>query len=100
MKGPKKSSQPSAYRKLQQLIKNSPAPPLAKANLARLMESGGAKSVTKIPSADLPALIRLLGSSAYLSDVLIQQGTNWPELFLRQVNIKQKTVDTHLRELE
>src|SRR5215207_3917404 len=86
--------------RLQQLLKKSPAPSLAKANFVRLLESGGAKSVNKIPSTDLPALARLLGSSAYLSDVLIQQGKNWPDLFLRQIQAEQKTVDQHLRDLE
>jgi [glutamine synthetase] adenylyltransferase / [glutamine synthetase]-adenylyl-L-tyrosine phosphorylase len=100
MKSLKRISPPSYERRLRQLLKKSPAPSNAKANFARLVENGGAKAVNKIPSADLPALTRLLGSSAYLSEVLIQQGKNWPELFLEQVRIKQKTVDEHLRELE
>ncbi len=100
MKGLRKIPRPSSEARLQQLLKKSPAPSLAKANLVRLLESAGAKSVNKIPSTDLPALARLLGSSAYLSDVLIQQGKDWPDLFLQQIRSDQKTVDQHLRELE
>jgi glutamate-ammonia-ligase adenylyltransferase len=100
MKGLRKIPRPSSEAKLQQLLKKSPAPSLAKANFVRLLESAGAKSVNKIPSTDLPALARLLGSSAYLSDVLSQQGKNWPDLFLQQIQSNPKTVDQHLRELE
>ncbi|HYY24047.1 MAG TPA: bifunctional [glutamate--ammonia ligase]-adenylyl-L-tyrosine phosphorylase/[glutamate--ammonia-ligase] adenylyltransferase [Candidatus Udaeobacter sp.] len=85
---------------LQQLIKRSPAPSLAKSNLSRLLESGGATSLDNISETDLPALIRLLGSSSYLSEILIRQGGTWPELFLGQVGISHKNVAQHLLELE
>ena len=54
----------------------------------------------KIPAADLPALVRLLGSSSYLSDVLLRHGKDCCELFLRQIKIIQKRVSEHLADLE
>ena len=72
---------------------------MAENHLLRLLEAGGANGIDKIPPANLPALLRLLGSSAYLSDVLIRQGKNWPELFNREIQIPKKTVDKHLGEL-
>src|SRR4029453_14661206 len=87
-------------KKLERLLKESPSPSLAENHLSRLLEAGGTKAIDKIPPADLPALIRLLGSSAYLSDVLIRQRKNWPEQFLRQINVQHKTIVEHLVELE
>jgi [glutamine synthetase] adenylyltransferase / [glutamine synthetase]-adenylyl-L-tyrosine phosphorylase len=100
MKQLRKIPPPSSEATVQQLLKKSPAPSLAKANFVRLLESAGAKSVNKIPSTDLPALARLLGGSAYLSDILIQQGKDWPDLFLQQIQTRQKTAAEHFRELE
>jgi glutamate-ammonia-ligase adenylyltransferase len=85
---------------IQQLIKLIPAPSLAKNHLARLCECGGAKSIAEIPAARLPILLRLLGASAFLSDVLIHQGKRWPELFLRQIGIAKKSALEHLADLE
>jgi glutamate-ammonia-ligase adenylyltransferase len=48
----------------------------------------------------LPTLLRLLGSSFYLSDVLIRQERAWPEPFLRQINAPQKTLSDHLSQLQ
>jgi glutamate-ammonia-ligase adenylyltransferase len=84
---------------IQRLVRNSPSPPLAKNNLARLVEEYGAKTVSRVPIAELPALLRLLGGSAYLSDALLHQGKDWPEVFLRQIRISRKTVAQHLAEL-
>ena len=97
MKNLRKISLPSNRSKLQKLLKKSPSPSNAEANFGRLIESGGSHSIDKIPANELPVLTRLLGSSAYLSEVLIQQGKNWPELFLEQIKIEQKSVDDHLR---
>jgi glutamate-ammonia-ligase adenylyltransferase len=91
---------PPSKQTLQQLIKRSPSPSLAKANVSRLLESGGAKSLKNISETNLPVLIRLLGSSSYLSEILIRQGESWPELFLGQIGISHKTVARHLIELE
>src|SRR4051794_34224854 len=85
---------------LQQLINTSPSPSLAKTHVSHLLESGGAKSLKNISETDLPALVRLLGSSSYLSEILIRQGESWPELFLRQLGTKQKPVSEHLLDLE
>ena len=61
-------------KKYSSYLKNSPSPALAELNLARLLESGGAKALNKIPRADLPALFGVLGGSAYLSDILYREG--------------------------
>ena len=100
MKNLRKIPLPSNRSKIQQLLKKSPSPLNAEANFGRLIESGGSQSIDKIPANELPVLTRLLGGSAYLSEVLIQQGKNWPELFLEQIKIQQKSVDDHLRELK
>lgn len=86
-------------QKIQRLLKKSPSPTLAENNLLRLTESGGAKAIKKIRTNDWASLIRLLGSSAYLSDILIRQGEEWPELFPGQIKGSQKTVPEHLAEL-
>ena len=83
---------------IQRLIKLSPSPRLAENNLLRLLD-GKAKAVEKIPGAELPTLFRLLGASAFLSEVLIREGANWPELFQRQIKIKQKATSVHAKEL-
>ena len=86
-------------KKIERLLKESPSPSLARNHLLRLLEQGGAKALNKVPPAYLPALIRLIGSSSYLSDVLIRQGKHWPVLFHRQIKITQKSVAEHLAEL-
>ena len=90
----------SQIRQFKKLIDASPSPRLAENNLARLLDSGGRKALDKIPAAQLPDLFRLLGSSSFLSEVLNREGSHWPELFLRQVKIKQKSVAEHLKELK
>jgi len=85
---------------IRRLIKQSPAPSLAKNNLGRLIEEYGAKSVNRVSNVDLPVLLRLLGGSAYLSDALLRQGEEWPEMFAREIKISQKPVSQHLIELE
>jgi [glutamine synthetase] adenylyltransferase / [glutamine synthetase]-adenylyl-L-tyrosine phosphorylase len=51
------------------------------------------------PAADWPALVRLLGASTYLSDVLIREGKNWADVFLRQIKVKRKSAADHMKEL-
>src|SRR6185436_6956228 len=87
-------------RKYLSYLKNSSSPSLAESNLSRLLESGGAKALEKIPQADLPTLFAVLGGSAYLSDILFRRGNDWPAIFLRQLRTKSVTVAAHLRELE
>ena len=87
-------------RQYQLFVKNSPSQSLAEADLSRLLESGGAKALEKIPHDDLPVLFRVLGGSTYLSDILFREGKGWPVLFLRQVYTESKTVAAHLDELE
>jgi glutamate-ammonia-ligase adenylyltransferase len=86
-------------RKLEGLLQKSPSPSLAKNHLLRLIEGTGPTPIKKIPAGDWPALVRLLGASTYLSDILIRHGKDWPELFLGQIKIPKRTVDQHLRDL-
>jgi [glutamine synthetase] adenylyltransferase / [glutamine synthetase]-adenylyl-L-tyrosine phosphorylase len=85
---------------LDRLLRESPSPSLATTHLLRLVENSGAKSIKQIPAAELPTLFRLLGSSIYLSDILMRQGTSWPELFLRQVKRSQKLAGEHLADMD
>ena len=87
-------------QKIERLLRETPSPSLARNHLLRLLEQDGVKALNKISVGNVPTLIRLIGSSIYLSDVLIRQGKNWPKLFLRQIKINQKTVAEHLAELE
>lgn len=73
---------------------------MAENHFKALLEADGANAISKIPAAQLPTLFYLLGSSSYLSDVLIRQGKQWPELFLRQIKIERRTVAEHLALLE
>ena len=86
-------------KKIERLLKKSPSPSLARNHLLRLLEEGGAKALNKVPPAYLPALIRLIGSSSYLSEFFRCKGKHWPVLFHRQIKIIQKSVAEHLAEL-
>ncbi|HEX9145954.1 MAG TPA: bifunctional [glutamate--ammonia ligase]-adenylyl-L-tyrosine phosphorylase/[glutamate--ammonia-ligase] adenylyltransferase, partial [Candidatus Binatia bacterium] len=86
--------------RIETLVAASPSPALARNQLSRLIEDYGIASFKKIPPSELPALVRLLGSSAYLSDVLLAQGKQWPEVFLRQLAIDEKSANHHLKELQ
>ncbi len=97
---PKKTNLAKLPAKSSALIAGSPSPALAKTNLQRLIDVSDSTSLSKIPSGDHPKLFFLLGSSAFLSDVLIRDGGSWPILFLRQIETPMKTAAEHLRELE
>ncbi len=84
---------------IEDLLKQSPSPSLAKSQLSRLIEDYGPGSLNQLSSGDLAALIRLLGSSAFLGDVLIAQGTLWPDVFCLQIGISEKTMAENLNEL-
>jgi [glutamine synthetase] adenylyltransferase / [glutamine synthetase]-adenylyl-L-tyrosine phosphorylase len=86
--------------KIDRLIKTSPSPALARSNLQRLIEAGGINALKRISEQHLPILLRLLGGSAYLSEILIRQGKDWPKLFLRQIQITQKSVAQQLADLK
>ena len=87
-------------KQIERLLEESPSPLLAQNHLLRLLEGGGVAAIGRIPNESLPALIRLLGSSSYLSEILIRQGESWPELFLGQIGTSHKTVAQHSAELE
>jgi glutamate-ammonia-ligase adenylyltransferase len=90
---------PSRRAAVERLIGQSPSPASARAHLERLIESGGGKNFETFPERDLPLLIRLLGASAYLSDILIRQGKNWPQVFHDHANTPQKSVADHAGEI-
>ncbi len=86
-------------KKTERLLKESPSPSLARNHLLRLLERRNDKTISKIPAAELSTLFCLLGSSGFLSDVLIRQGKIWPEFFLRQIRIEQKSRADHTKDL-
>ena len=86
--------------KIDRLIKTSPSPALARSNLQRLIEAGGINALKRISEQHLPILVRLLGGSAYLSEILLRQGKDWLKLFLCQTKITQKSVAEQLADLE
>jgi glutamate-ammonia-ligase adenylyltransferase len=87
-------------KQIERLLKESASPSQAKNHLLRLIEASTAKAVDKIPAAEQPALFRLLGGSAFLSDVLVRAGKNWPELFLGQIKKKRKSVAEQINQLD
>ena len=92
-------SSPAERKIINKLIDASPSPALAENHLHRLLETGGLRAFKKIPASQLSALVTLLGSSSFLSDVLIRQGKSWPESFLRQIKTARKSVAEHITEL-
>jgi glutamate-ammonia-ligase adenylyltransferase len=80
-------------------LAKSASPSLAESNLSRLIESSGANALDEVSQAELAALFRVLGGSSFLSEVLIRQGADWPDLFRRQIAITQKAVADHLDEI-
>jgi glutamate-ammonia-ligase adenylyltransferase len=101
VKAPPARKNPIANRQneIDRLIKAGPSPALAQNHLSRLLEVCGEKTISGLPADDLAALVRLLGSSSYLSDVLFRQGKNCCELFSRNIKIERKTVSEHLADL-
>ncbi|HEY2918771.1 MAG TPA: bifunctional [glutamate--ammonia ligase]-adenylyl-L-tyrosine phosphorylase/[glutamate--ammonia-ligase] adenylyltransferase [Candidatus Binatia bacterium] len=91
----KKFSSSSEIKKLERLLKISPSPSLARNHPRRLLDAGRVDALAKISRAELPVLLRLLGSSSFLSDILIRQEEHWPEVFLHQIKTQQKTVAAH-----
>jgi glutamate-ammonia-ligase adenylyltransferase len=67
--------------------------------LQRLLEVSNLRAFKQIPNGQLPALVNLLGSSSFLSDVLMREGKSWPELFLRQIKTARKSTAEHIKEL-
>ena len=96
----RKNSLSRLPRKYRGLISASPSPQLAENNFLRLLDAGTLSALSKIPLAELRPLFRLLGASAFLSDVLMRQGSDWPDLFHQQLKIDHKPVVEHLDELK
>ncbi|MDP6559550.1 MAG: bifunctional [glutamate--ammonia ligase]-adenylyl-L-tyrosine phosphorylase/[glutamate--ammonia-ligase] adenylyltransferase, partial [Candidatus Binatia bacterium] len=90
---------PTRRKRIEQLIHGSPSPALAQATLQRLIDAGNPSSLAKIPDAYLPALFRVLGGSTYLSGLLVREEKAWPEFFLRQIKVPQRTTAEHISEL-
>jgi glutamate-ammonia-ligase adenylyltransferase len=87
-------------RKFRELIRSSASPRLAENNFLRLLDAGTPKALSKIPASDLPVLFYLLGASSFLSDVLIRQGRDWPDFFLRHIRVEHKSRAHHAKELD
>ncbi|MGH7835843.1 MAG: bifunctional [glutamate--ammonia ligase]-adenylyl-L-tyrosine phosphorylase/[glutamate--ammonia-ligase] adenylyltransferase, partial [Candidatus Binatia bacterium] len=85
--------------KISRCLSESPSPELGRNNFLRLVEETGTKPPRDLAPHDVTALARLLGSSAYLSDVLIRQGGEWPAVFSRLVHATRKSKEDHLAEL-
>ena len=81
------------------MLAKSPSPVAARAHLGRLLDIAGPDSIARLPAEELPLLVRLLGASGFLSDVLIRQGDAWPEVFHGQINIPRKTAPEHAAEI-
>jgi glutamate-ammonia-ligase adenylyltransferase len=90
---------PAASPSVRRLLAQSPSPDAARAHLSRLLDTAGPDSIARLPAGELPLLVRLLGASGFLSDVLIRQGDAWPEVFHRQINIARKTAAEHAAEI-
>ena len=86
-------------RRVQEFIRTAPSPALAENNVQRLLETTS-QDVARFPAAKLSVLIQLLGSSSFLADVLLREGTDWLDPFLRQIGVEQKTRAEHARELD
>ena len=84
---------------IRQLVAQSPSPGLARAHLARLVDSAGAECFARLTPDEPPLLLRLLGASSFLSDVLIRLGADWPEIFHRQIHTASKSAAEHIAEL-
>ncbi|HKX50809.1 MAG TPA: glutamate-ammonia-ligase adenylyltransferase, partial [Candidatus Binatia bacterium] len=93
-------SRSTSLKKFDRLIQSSASPRSAKNHLLRLIEASTIAALDRIPTTELPVLFRLLGGSAFLSEVLIREGRNWPTLFLRQTQTRQKSVAEHMGELD
>lgn len=89
-----------AINRYRQWINASPSPRLAETNLLRLVDSSHPRTLDKLADAQRVDLFRLLGSSGFLSDVLINAGKNWPEIFCPQIAKNRKTVAEHAKELQ
>ncbi len=67
--------------------------------MARLIEAGGSRPLDNFPEKNLPLLFKLLGGSAYLSDLLIRVEKGWPDEFLRLLAAPAKSAADHQAEL-
>jgi glutamate-ammonia-ligase adenylyltransferase len=86
-------------RQYQRYLAACPSPTLAENNFYRLVQSNGAEALEKFSPDDLASLFGVLGGSSFLSEILIRQGAEWPDLFRRQIKNTQKEVADHLKEL-
>lgn len=77
----------------------SPSPRLARAHLERLVDTGGPQAFARLDRDELPLLVRVLGASGFLADVLLRQGERWPEVFRRQLHTPTKSVAEHVAEI-
>jgi len=90
---------PSEQEKIDHLIEESPSPTLARSHLLRLLETSNPGSIKDLADEDLTALFRLLGGSAFLSELLVRAGPSWPQVFRDRIQLSGKTFTEHLSDL-
>lgn len=85
--------------RINRLIEGSPSPSMARSHLLRLMEISDPCSLRELVDEDLHDLFRLLGGSAFLSELLLRVGPDWSQVFRERIRTSGKTRDEHLSDL-
>ena len=99
MSGPDlKGFPPTERRRLRRLVRSAASPDAALVQLVRLVESGGREHLTSLTSPELRILLRILGGSDYLGNILINEGNAWAEAFLRSIRTGPRSADAHAAE--
>ena len=86
---------PSERRRLKRLAQSASSPQSALVQLGRLVETGGRESLADLAPRDVRILLRLLGGSAYLSDILISRGDAWADTFIQAIRTESKPLARH-----
>ena len=89
---------PSERQRLKRLARSAPSPETALVQLGRLLESGGLEPLANLSPPDLRILLHVLGGSAYLGDILINEGVSWAESFTRSIRTGPKPAAAHAAE--
>ena len=86
---------PSERRRLKRLAQSAPSPDAALVQLGRLVETAGRAPLADLAPAELRLLLRVLGGSAYLGDILIGEGESWAETFTQAIRTGPRTAAGH-----
>lgn len=82
-------------KRIDRFTLESACPDTARVQLARLIEAGGSAALPGFSDTQLLALIKLLGGSTYLSEILIRQGEGWSKAWLDAIQIEKKLLTDH-----